>query len=247
VAAIIAAGILPVTLEMMDNTTINVVEDYLQMGLPRSAEAMLILEQDGSDEAVALADVQRMAAVCRERGAVSVEVASDGAARDALWRARRAVSGALGRVRPNKLGEDIAVPRSAVPEMVRRIRAISAEVALPIAVFGHAGDGNLHPNILFDRRNEGELERVEQAAAGIFRSALALGGTLSGEHGIGSLKREFLEEDLGPVAVELMRGIKAVFDPHGMFSPHKVFPEGSGSARADFLRALPTLDGLTPG
>jgi len=139
------------------------------------------------------------------------------------------------------------VPRSEVPEMVRRVRQISAEVDLPIAVFGHAGDGNLHPNVLFDRRNPGEMERVEQAAAAIFRAALALGGTLSGEHGIGSLKKEFLEEDLGPVAVGLMRGIKQVFDPHGLFSPHKVFPESGGSARADFLRALPSLDGWTPG
>src|SRR5579859_395402 len=247
VAAIIAAGILPVTLEMMDKTTINVVEDYLQLGLPREAEAMLLLEQDGSDEAVARAEVERMAEICGCHGAVSVSVAADAAERDALWRARRAVSGALGRVRPSKLGEDIAVPRSEVPEMVRQVRRISEQAGLPIAVFGHAGDGNLHPNILFDRRIEGEMERVEQAAAAIFRAALSLGGTLSGEHGIGSLKKEFLEEDLGPLAVGLMRGIKQVFDPHGVFSPHKVFPEGGGAARADFLRALPSLDGWTPG
>jgi glycolate oxidase len=247
VSAIIAAGILPVTLEMMDHTTINVVEDHLALGLPRDAEAMLILEQDGNDAAAALAEVERMAELCRGLGAVSVEVAADAQARDSLWRARRAVSGALGRARPNKLGEDIVVPRSEVPEMVRRVGAIAVEVGLPIAVFGHAGDGNLHPNILFDRRNAGEMERVEQAAAGIFRAALALGGTLSGEHGIGSLKREFLEEDLGATAVEIMRGIKGVLDPNGLFSPHKVFPERGGSARADFLRALPTLDGRTPG
>jgi len=247
VAAIIAAGILPATLEMMDNATINVVEDYLQLGLPRAAEAMLILEQDGSEAQAALAGVERMAEVCRSLGAVAVAVAADEAARSDLWRARRAVSGALGRVRPNKLGEDIAVPRSNVPAMVRQIRCISEEVGLPIAVFGHAGDGNLHPNILFDRRIPGEIERVERAAAAIFRAALRLGGTLSGEHGIGSLKREFLEEDLGATAVELMRGIKHVFDPDGRLSPHKVFPEHGGTARDDFLRALPTLEGWTPG
>jgi glycolate oxidase len=247
VAAIIAGGILPVTLEMMDRTTINVVEDYLNLGLPRDAEALLILEQDGADAETAQRGVEAMATICREHNAKQVDVAADAAARDALWRARRAVSGALGRVRPNKLGEDIAVPRSAVPEMVRRVRRISDEVGLPIAVFGHAGDGNLHPNILFDRRSEGELERVEQAAAAIFRAALDLGGTLSGEHGIGSLKREFLQEDLGADVVALMRGIKAVFDPKGLLNPHKVFPEAGGSAPADFLRALPTLDGLTPG
>ncbi|MHB8577989.1 MAG: FAD-binding oxidoreductase [Dehalococcoidia bacterium] len=247
VAAIVAAGILPVTLEMMDHTSINVVEDYLQLGLPRTAEAMLILEQDGNEEDAALREVEQMAAVCRAERAVSVAVARDAAERENLWRARRAVSGALGRVRPNKLGEDIAVPRSAVPEMVRQVRRISNEAGLPIAVFGHAGDGNLHPNILFDRRIPGEMERVERAAADIFRTAIALGGTLSGEHGIGSLKKEFLEEDLGATAVELMRGIKQVFDPNGLFITHKVFPEQGGSARGDFLRALPTLDGWTPG
>jgi len=248
VAAIIAGGILPVTIEMMDHTTINVVEDYLNLGLPREAEALLILEQDGADSDTAARDVEAMAAICRQHGALRVEVARDAAARDALWRARRAVSGALGRVRPNKLGEDVVVPRSAVPEMVRQVRRISAEIGLPIAVFGHAGDGNLHPNILFDRRLPGELERVERAAAAIFRAALELGGTLSGEHGIGSLKREFLVEDLGPDAVALMRGIKQVFDPKGLLNPHKMFPERtSGSAPEDFLRVLPTLDGQTPG
>lgn len=246
VAAIIAGGILPVTLEMMDRTTINVVEDALGLGLPRDAEALLILEQDGADPETAQRGVEAMAVICRAHGAARVKVARDAAERDAIWRARRATSGALGRVRPNKLGEDIAVPRSALPEMVRRIRVISEEVGLPIAVFGHAGDGNLHPNILFDRRNPGELERVERAAAAIFRAALALGGTLSGEHGIGSLKREFLEEDLGADAVGLMRGIKAVFDPRGLLSPHKVFPDAPGGAREDFLRALPTLDDWTP-
>src|SRR5579875_593830 len=248
VAAIIAGGILPVTIEMMDHTTINVVEDYLNLGLPREAEALLILEQDGADSDTAARDVEAMAAICRQHGALRVEVARDAAARDALWRARRAVSGALGRMRPNKLGEDVVVPRSAVPEMVRQVRRISAEIGLPIAVFGHAGDGNLHPNILFDRRLPGELERVERAAAAIFRAALELGGTLSGEHGIGSLKREFLVEDLGPDAVALMRGIKQVFDPKGLLNPHKMFPERtSGSAPEDFLRVLPTLDGQTPG
>ncbi len=248
VSDVMAAGILPATLEMMDQTTINVVEDYLHMGLPRDAEAMLILEQDGNDDAAALAEVERMGEVCRAGGAMRVQVAADAAARNQLWQARRAVSGALGRVRPHKLGEDIVVPRGEIPAMVRRIGAISAQTGLPIAVFGHAGDGNLHPNVLFDRMATGEMERVEQAAGAIFRAALELGGTLSGEHGIGTLKREFLEEDLGADAVQIMRGIKQVLDPKGLLNPHKVFPEMSGAeARADFLRTLPALEGLTPG
>jgi glycolate oxidase len=247
VTAIMSSGILPATLEMMDRTSINVVEDHLALGLPRDAEALLLLEQDGNDAAAAREEVERMASICRERGATSVDVAATPSERDGLWRARRAVSGALGRVRPNKLGEDIVVPRSRIPAMVRRIEAIAAEHGLPIAVFGHAGDGNLHPNILFDRRLPGELERVERAAADIFRAALDLGGTLSGEHGIGSLKREFLEDDLGAGAVQLMRDLKAVFDPRGLLNPHKIFPERPGSAHDDFLRALPTLEGWTPG
>jgi glycolate oxidase len=207
---------------------------------------MLVLEQDGNDPAAVQAEVERMAAICRAQGATDVAVARTPAERDQLWAARRAVSAALGRIRPNKLGEDIVVPRSQIPAMVRRIGEISERHGLPIVVFGHAGDGNLHPNILFDRRVPGELERVERAAADIFTAALELGGTLSGEHGIGSLKREFLADDLGVPAVEVMRRIKAALDPHGLLNPHKVFPEG-GATHDDFLRVLPTLDGRTPG
>ncbi|MGH2601010.1 MAG: FAD-binding oxidoreductase, partial [Dehalococcoidia bacterium] len=246
ITTILGAGILPVTLELLDNAAINAVEDHLSLGLPRAAEAMLLLEQDGNDPPSIQLEVERMAAICRDQGATEVAVATTTAERDNLWAARRAVSPALGRIRPNKLGEDIVVPRSKIPAMVRRIGEISARHRLPIVVFGHAGDGNLHPNILFDRRLPGELERVERAAADIFTAALELGGTLSGEHGIGSLKREFLADDMGEPAVEVMRRIKAAFDPHGLLNPHKVFPEG-GAAHDDFLRSLPTLEGRTPG
>jgi glycolate oxidase len=246
ITAILGAGILPATLELLDHAAINAVEDHFTLGLPRDAEAMLLLEQDGNEPAAILAEVERMAAICREQGATDVAVARTAAERDQLWAARRAVSPALGRIRPNKLGEDIVVPRSRIPAMVRRIGEISEQHGLPIVVFGHAGDGNLHPNILFDRRLDGELERVERAAADIFVAALDLGGTLSGEHGIGSLKREFLADAMGDAAVEVMRRIKATLDPRGLLNPHKVFPEG-GAAHTDFLRTLPTLDGRTPG
>lgn len=249
VTAILQAGILPVTLEFMDAATIGVVEDYLGLGLPRDAEAMLLIEQDGNEPAAVEADLERVVALCRQLGATRIDLAHTPEERDALWRARRAVSGALGRFpQPNKLGEDVVVPRSAIPALLRRIRAISEEFQLPIPVFGHAGDGNLHPNIIFDRRQPGELERVEAAAAALFRATLELGGTLSGEHGIGTLKREFLEEDLGPDAVQVMRTIKQALDPKGLLNPTKMFPQhGPGPAPSGFLMALPTLADATPG
>ncbi|MBC7225392.1 MAG: glycolate oxidase subunit GlcD, partial [Anaerolineae bacterium] len=157
-------------------------------------------------------------------GASEVRVARDETERADLWRARRSVSPSLARMRPNKLGEDISVPRSAIPEAVRRIRAISRKYNLPIAVFGHAGDGNLHPNILFDKRDPEEWERVEAATREIFATALELGGTLSGEHGVGVLKRPFLMDDLGPVAVDVMKRIKEALDPLNILNPGKVFP-----------------------
>jgi glycolate oxidase len=245
VSRIMASGILPATLELMDGTTINVVEDFLHAGLPREAEALLLLEQDGGDEQTARADVERMAEVCRTLGASEVNVASSSAERDQLWQARRAVSAALGRLRPNKLGEDIVVPKSAIPEMIDSVREIAVRYGLTIPVFGHAGDGNLHPNILFDLRDPEEVRQVEFAARDIFRAAIRLGGTLSGEHGIGTLKREFLEEAQGSLAVGVSRAIKRALDPQGLLNPGKVFPSGRGVE--GFLADLPTLAGATPG
>ena len=245
VSRIMASGVLPATLELMDGTTINVVEDFLGIGLPRQAQALLLLEQDGGDEAVARNDVERMADVCRALGALDVRIAASAAERDQLWLARRSVSPALGRLRPNKLGEDIVVPKSAIPEMIDAVREIAERYRLPIPVFGHAGDGNLHPNILFDLRDADEVRRVECAARDIFRAAIRLGGTLSGEHGIGTLKREFLAEAQGDLAVDLSRAIKRLFDPDGLLNPGKVFPTGRGVE--GFLADLPTLAGTTPG
>ena len=245
VSRIMASGILPATLELMDGTTINVVEDFLHAGLPRQAKALLLLEQDGADETPARADVEAMAEVCRSLGASRVDVATSAAERDTLWAARRAVSAALGRLRPNKLGEDVVVPKSEIPAMIAEVGQIAERYGLPIPVFGHAGDGNLHPNILFDLRDAGEVERVEFAARDIFRAAIRLGGTLSGEHGVGTLKREFLAEAHGALAVSLARRVKEAFDPDGLLNPGKVFPTGRGID--GFLRDLPTLSGATPG
>ena len=247
VAAIGAAGYLPVAVEFLDDVCMRVVDEHAHLGLPADAGAMLILETDGNDDAAVAAELEAVAEVCRRHGATEVRVARSEADREALWAARRATNSALARLRPNRIGEDVVVPRTEVPAMVRRLHAISVETGLPIAVFGHAGDGNLHPNILFDRQREGEMERVEAAAAAIFRAALALGGTLSGEHGIGTLKKAFLEEDLGADTVAVMRAIKDALDPKGILNPHKLFPDGPSPAPADFLATLPTLEGKLPG
>ena len=146
--------------------------------------------------------------------------------------------GALGRAAPNKLGEDIAVPRSQIPEMIRRIHEIGEKHQFKIAVFGHAGDGNLHPNFLFDKKIPGELKRLEVAASEVFQVALELGGTLSGEHGIGTLKKEFLVDDLGKQTIDIMQDIKNVFDPKKILNPDKIFPENSTEG---FLTRLPLL------
>jgi len=145
--------------------------------------------------------------------------------RDGLWKARRSISPSLARKAPNKLGEDITVPRDAIPEVVQRLRDISARHGLPIVIFGHAGDGNLHPNILFDKRRPEQWAKAERMVAEIFDAALALGGTLSGEHGVGLLKRPYLQRALGPVSVEIQRRIKQALDPMNILNPGKMFPE----------------------
>ncbi|MGH7661953.1 MAG: FAD-binding oxidoreductase, partial [Vulcanimicrobiaceae bacterium] len=145
-----------------------------------------------------------------------------------LWAARRAVAPALLRKRPHKLGEDISIPRSAIPAMIEKVREIAERRALLIPVFGHAGDGNLHPNILCDRSEPEEMKRVREAAREIFEAAVALGGTLSGEHGIGLLKKQFMEMDVGPEALRVMKAIKAALDPLGIMNPGKIFPDAGG-------------------
>ncbi len=221
---ILTAGITPATIELMDETTIATIEEAMHLGLPLDVEAMLIIESDGMEEKAVDAEIEAIAAICRDTGAREVEVARTDKERNALWSARRSISPSLARRAPNKLGEDISVPRSAIPAAVAGIKEVSRRHDIPIAIFGHAGDGNLHPNILFDKRDPAQVDKMKKAAADIFAVALRLGGTLSGEHGVGSLKRAFLEQDLGPLAIEVMAGIKKALDPKNILNPGKVIP-----------------------
>jgi glycolate oxidase len=198
VNAILSTGIVPATLELMDETAVACVEEAIHLGLPLDVEAILLLETDGSDKAMVLGEIEAAARICRENGARQVNVAKDEDERAGLWKTRRSVYPSLGRKALNKLGEDITVPRSAIPEAVRRLKAISAEYGLPIVIFGHAGDGNLHTNILFDKRDPGQCSKIEPMVSQVFNMALELGGTLSGEHGVGILKRPFITRALGP-------------------------------------------------
>ncbi len=225
VNAILSAGIVPATLELMDETAIACIEEAMHLGLPLDVEATLLIETDGSDEASVIREIETVAKICRETGARQVKVAQNETERASLWKARRSVSPALARKAPNKLGEDITVPRSAITEAVRRIKAISAKYGLPIVVFGHAGDGNLHPNILFDKRDPQQWAKVEHMVEEEFALSLELGGTLSGEHGVGALKRPYLEKALGLLSIEIQKGIKATFDPSNILNPGKVFPD----------------------
>jgi glycolate oxidase len=222
VAGIMAGGVIPATLELMDQQSINCVEDYLKLGLPRDAEAILLIEVDGMPAAVE-AEAEVIETICRQQGVRTFQRARDEKEADQLWRARRAISPAISQARPSKIGEDISVPRSAVPEMVREIQRISKEYALPIVIFGHAGDGNLHPNILTDRRDPVEMERVERAIEAIFKASVRLGGTLSGEHGIGLSKQPFLRLALSPEVVKLMQDVKRAVDPKNILNPGKIF------------------------
>ncbi len=246
VTAVLGGGLLPATVELMDRVTLHAVENALHLGMPREAGALLIIEQDGSEQETVNREIAEIAEICRQHGALAVQMAATAEERAKLWAARRGASDALALLRPNKTSEDIVVPRSQIPAMVRRIGEISAEVGLPIAVFGHAGDGNLHPTILFDRAIPGEMARVEQAVAAIFRAALALGGMLSGEHGIGSLKRAFLRDAIGDEQLALMASIKQLFDPQGLLNPGKIFAP-AGATQTGFLADMPTLDNYATG
>jgi len=224
VNAVLMQGLVPATMELMDNTAIVCIEEAMHLGLPVEKDAILIIESDGFNEEVVQHEIETIARICRETGASEVKVAQSEQERAELWKARRSVSPSLARRAPNKLGEDISVPRSQIPEAVRRIKAISKKYDLPIVIFGHAGDGNLHPNILFDKRDPDQWERVEKMVGEIFATAVDLGGTLSGEHGVGTLKLPYLESDVGQVSIDIQQSIKRALDPKGILNPGKGLP-----------------------
>jgi glycolate oxidase len=222
VSAIIKAKIIPCTLEFLDKVTINCVEDYAGIGLPREAEALLLIESDGHPAAVE-EEAAAMAAIAKANGAGEVKIAATAEEAASLAAARRTAFSALARVGPTTILEDATVPRNRLPEMVRCIQETGRRHNLKIGTFGHMGDGNLHPTFLTNEKNEEEMHRVELAMKEIFARAIELGGTITGEHGVGLAKKDFLPAAVGELNVGVMRSIKAAFDPQGILNPGKIF------------------------
>ncbi|PTY04078.1 glycolate oxidase subunit GlcD [Verrucomicrobia bacterium LW23] len=222
VSAIIEARIIPCTLEFLDKVTINSVEDYAKVGLPRDAAAVLLIETDGhpasvEDEAAA------MEAIAIANKARLVKVAATAEESATLATARRAAFSSLARISPTTILEDATVPRSELTKMVSFIQATAEKHKLRVGTFGHMGDGNLHPTFLTNERNAEEMHRVEAAMVEIFDFAVSLGGTITGEHGVGVAKKPFLPKALGPTNMRLLRALKASFDPDGILNPGKIF------------------------
>jgi glycolate oxidase len=222
VSAIIAARIIPCTLEFLDRMTAGCVEDFAHVGLPTDCAAVLLMETDGHPAAVA-DEADRMAAIAREHRARDVRSARDDAEALALAAARRNAFSALARRKPTTILEDVTVPRSALAEMVAFIAATAEQFAVQVGTFGHMGDGNLHPTFLTDERDNDEMHRVHQALDTIVTRTLELGGTITGEHGVGLAKKVWLRQQMGDASYELMRQIKRAIDPSGLLNPGKIF------------------------
>lgn len=223
VRALLASGIVPTAIEFMDSACVAAVEAYASLGLPDWARAMLLVDLDGAPEVVER-QAGEVARLLEEAGGRQVHLARDRAESELLWKARRALGPAVYALGQGKYNEDIVVPLGRLAEMVRRLQGIARERGVTIASFGHAGDGNLHVNVMFDPSDPAQLKGAQQAVSDVFANTLELGGSLSGEHGVGAVKLGFVGAEVDPVALELMRGLKRLFDPAGILNPHKAVP-----------------------
>ncbi|GIN13055.1 glycolate oxidase subunit GlcD [Shouchella clausii] len=224
ISKVLTAGIVPAKMELMDQLSIQAVEAYEPRGLPTDVGALLLIELDGHPASIA-EEMTKVKELCRSVGARTVQVAENEKEAAEFWQARKLVSPAIVRVKPTKISEDATVPRSKIPEMFQRLKEIREMYQIDLVVFGHAGDGNLHPNIIADARDHEEMERVEKAVADIFTAAVELGGTLSGEHGIGTMKAPFMEMEIGKTGLDMMKRLKTSWDPNNILNPGKIFPE----------------------
>lgn len=226
VSAIIGAGIIPTALEIMDALITHAVEAHYHAGYPENAGAVLLVEIAGTVEDVAAGEAS-LAGIARAHGALSWRAARDRAERDALWAARKGAAGAIGRIAPNYYIQDACVPRTRLPEIMHTIDGIARDHQLPVGNVFHAGDGNLHPLLIFDRRDKRQVQAVIDAGTEILDACIAMGGTISGEHGIGYEKREQLSHVFSSDDLAAMGNVREVFDPARAFNPDKIFPSGA--------------------
>ncbi len=221
VAEVFMAGVVPTTMELLDNIYIRSIEDYVKIGLPVEADAVLLIEVDG-DKEILDKHINIISEICKKQGATQVKIAKDDKEAEELWVARRAAFASVSRVKPTIIGEDATVPRDKIPAAVEKIREIAKKYNIIIAVLGHAGDGNLHATILTDERDLEEMERVEKAVEEMFPALLAMGGTLTGEHGIGRVKSKYLPMEVGAEGIALMKAIKKTLDPNNILNPSQM-------------------------
>ena len=225
VSTIIAEGIVPAALEAMDEPIIRAVEAGVHAGYPTEAKAVLLIELDGPGAEVEV-QAEAVARICRDMGSLTMRVARDDAERALLWKGRKEAAGAVGRITHNYVLQDAVVPRSKLPTVMAQIQAIAARHGLVVANVFHAGDGNLHPMICYDERIPGEFERALEANEEVLRACIDLGGTVTGEHGVGLDKAEKLALLFSPDDLEVMHAVRRVFDPRELMNPQKVFPSG---------------------
>jgi glycolate oxidase len=223
VAAITASGIIPSVLEFIDGDTLSCVLEYIRVDNIEKSEAVLLIEVDGNDKDEVRQEFENVLEICKEKRAKNLQYAETKEKKDKLWTIRRSISASLLRIAPTKVNEDISVPASKLPAMVKNIKELSQKHQVKINTFGHAGDGNLHVNFMCDSRNKEQMERVEAAVDELFDQTLKLGGTLSGEHGIGVTKAKYLKDEVGKSGIELMRKLKSAFDPEHIINPGKIF------------------------
>jgi glycolate dehydrogenase FAD-linked subunit len=223
VASVMQARIVPRTLEFMDREAIGAIEQFRPLGFTRDAEALLLIEVDGHKGTIQ-EEAGKIADLCMDLGA-DVRMAENEASRERLWQSRRLLSPALYHLNPTKINEDIVVPRQRIPELLNHLRRLSGESGIKIVNFGHAGDGNIHVNLMVDKANQEEYRKAQSLVTEIFALTLSLGGTISGEHGVGITKAPYIGMEIKPRELRLMRGIKDLFDPKHILNPGKIFPD----------------------
>lgn len=224
ISKILTSGVRPSKMEILDHNALNKVEDYAGLDLPRDAAAILLIEVDGNPENLG-DELDTIKKALKEIDVENVEIAESKEAEDKLWQVRKLVSPAVVESGYTKISEDATVPLSKIPEMFKKIDEIKTKYDLNIVVFGHAGDGNLHPTINTNMRDENEVRKTEDAVEEIFNYAIELGGTLSGEHGIGVMKKAFIKKEMGEAGVRYQQMIKKALDPKNILNPGKIFPE----------------------